>query len=336
MARYTEYTAVNMADVIAYLKAFFLEGGWEVGKSDISETYNRTMFTVTKNGMGHKLCAVYSGKFPFAVTESGMYNGFWKPDKDQHEYGTQYGIYEAALGMYNTIYDGGDYFLIAPHLNFPCRCFFFETSDNSILLSFEVETGRWQNLFSGAVNKSLTGNWSGGMVMTGCTSPGRSWEGKEDDGFMQPNGSTGPHYNFVPVTTLMVHNNALIQDRDYNGSCPNTQWPSGSFKTYFQNEAGNEYYFPVKRKKSGGSYYPSGEGLLINSIGTNSLLCLPTLFPMTVRFKTVLGAYLTDIWCCPQVATTPGETLWLGTQKYITIPVHRYNTTSLGMAVRVD
>lgn len=332
MGRYAEITAVNMADVIAGLQAFFTAGGWAISGMNISETYNRTMFTVTKNGMGHRVCCVYSGKFPFAVTQSGVYSGSWQSDANQDSYGT----YEAAVGMYNSVYDGGDYFLIAPHLSFPCRCFFFETSDHSVLLSFEVASGRWQNIFSGTVNKSLTGNWDGGMLMTGATSPGREWVGVEDDGFMQPNGSTGPGYNFVPVTTLMTHNGYLIQDRDYNGASPNTPWPGGSFTANFYNDAGNEYYFPVKRAKSGGSYSVSAEGQLINSIGANALMGLPTLFPMTVRFDNIFGAYLNDIWCCPQAATVPGGVLWMGTQKYITIPVYLYNTTSLGMAVRVN
>jgi len=327
MGRYSKVIAQNMSDVISGVKTFLVAGGWTLSNQAYNDTYKRTTWTAAKNGVSHCFCVVENGRFPFAVTTGGMYSGSWANEPQQAKDGASYGIYSAAFGMKHGSYGGGEYYMIAPQLLFPCPCYFFETSDQGLLCSFEVNTGRWQHVYAGFFNKSRTGSWTGGWIMSGSTIPARTCNSGTDNGLFLKNGnSNSPCY--VPETTLFSYRGYLCGYCNYNGASPSTTWPTGGL--------GNLQTRPYEWNM----IFEGDDGKLINSITSSRLVGLPTLYPLTMTYfkegRALYGAYLTDLFVCRMDTIAPGEEFMLGTRKYVGVPRYTYDTTQLGVVVRVN
>lgn len=329
-ARYATITATTMADIIVWIKHFLTSGGWTLSNEEHNATYNRTMWVASKNNISHKLCGVAKGKFPYAVVKAD-YNWGWltywekdswnKADSDNPESEIHlYGVYEQAFGLKNMRYDTtGDYFLIAGSILFPCRVFIFETSDQSLLISFESSQGEWEHIYSGHFNKSLTGEWEGDFIMSGSQLP-TQFAGI-GDGFMHRNGSeNGKMSN--PATTILSYEGKLQYNRSGSGKGFTAGWPTGSLE---KNDYARIY-----------SMFETDAGKLINSIGQNALLGLPTLYPFIYNIDDLRGAYLTDLWICPMVSRVAGELFFMGTHKYFAFPYHIFNPKQLGFAIQVE
>lgn len=328
MGRYSKITAQNMSDILSGLRAFLTSGGWTVQDltDSTDETYSRTRLSALKNSASHRFCIVTGGRFPFAVTQGGMYGGSWRNESGQISDG--YGRYNAAFGMQHGEYLGGEYYLIAPELLFPCRCYFFETSDQGLLCSFEVAPGRWQHVYAGFFNKSRTGAWAGGWIMSGSTTPARGLTAGADNGLFLRNGNTN-YANYYPMTTIFSYLGYLCGYAIYgSGAYIPTGWPTGGLGSL------------QTRPSEWTMIFEGNDGKLINSISANQLIGLPTLYPLTMTYfkegRALYGAYLTDLFVCRMNTVVPGEEFSLGNQKYVAVPRYLYSASELGIAVRVN
>lgn len=316
MARYAEFSAQNMAEIISWTKAFLQTGGWTIHDNVINQDYNYTQWSASKNGITHVFCAVYDGYYPYTyVINSGYYYEDWFCPPS---YGTSsLTKYKASIGIKSAAYTRGDYFVITTDTEFPCKVFIFETSDLSVLISIEIAPKKYNHVYSGFINKSLTGAFDGGAIMSGSAFPIEKRTLCHGSGFFNIVSETKGPYGSGGCSSLVIANGIIYTNSDY--------YAKKIPRSY------DIQFFHINNDKTLDS-----RGNLLRSIGTTKLIGLPSLYPYVIPFGGIYGGYLSDMWVCPMQTCQPGEELWMGVQKYITLPQCSYDPTMLGFAVRVN
>lgn len=324
MARYRTTTIGSVAEGIIAIKQFLSDGGWQI--SDESTSNGRTFWACNKGGISHKFIAVENASTPWSYPNSESI------------------VYAAGFGIASGAYAGNAYFGAFP-IPFPLRMDMFELSGNALMVSFEKKFKLWRHLYSGALDKSIAGNYAGGLIFSGSDVPVTKSAGEWTDwvdldfekmdkvqGLFSPDGMPAYYRDTsgssvvvrrYPYPYSIVPHVCVLKD---------TTWISKNSLIYVPETTAAKLSSVCNKDSilsSYGAYRLAG-------IGSNALSGMPSLTPFLFSIDTVLLGALADIFICPMDTVAAGGTLILGDARFIVLPFEMHYANYCGMAVRCN